>query len=174
MAVTTVPLESTGSTPRSAALTSRAAAEPYLGGVCFKVGPPELVGAELEWLAYRADADCREPDRPTLTAFAAALGPRAPTSIDPAALGLPLGHGSLVSFEPGGQVEISSQPCPDPEELCRRFAQTPGNCASCSMRRASTSSRLRPIRPAPPSGSCSYRATARWNATSPRSARSAS
>ncbi|MGW0182254.1 ergothioneine biosynthesis glutamate--cysteine ligase EgtA [Nocardia sp. NPDC003345] len=31
------------------ALTSRAAAEAYLGGVCFKLGPPTLVGAELEW-----------------------------------------------------------------------------------------------------------------------------
>ena len=89
--------------------------------MCFKVGPPELVGAELEWLTYRADAACREPNRPTLAAFAAALGPHAPTSVDPAALGLPLGHGSLVSIEPGGQVEISSQPCSDPEELCRRL-----------------------------------------------------
>ncbi|MEU4316010.1 ergothioneine biosynthesis glutamate--cysteine ligase EgtA [Nocardia sp. NPDC024068] len=31
------------------ALTSRAAAEAYLGGVCFKLGPPSLIGAELEW-----------------------------------------------------------------------------------------------------------------------------
>ncbi|HEY5857456.1 MAG TPA: ergothioneine biosynthesis glutamate--cysteine ligase EgtA [Aldersonia sp.] len=114
MAVTTVTLESTR-------LTSRAAAEAYLGGVCFKIGPPELVGAELEWLTYRADADCREPNRPALTAFAAALGPHAPTSVDPAALGLPLTHGSLVSIEPGGQIEISSLPCPDPDELCRRL-----------------------------------------------------
>ena len=28
-------------------LSSRAAAEAYVGGVCFKLGPPTLIGAEL-------------------------------------------------------------------------------------------------------------------------------
>lgn len=68
----------------------------YVQGICFKTGPPGLVGVEAEWFAA-------DPDRPhdpvpidILTAAAAAAGP------PPA--------GSSVTFEPGGQVELSSPP----------------------------------------------------------------
>ncbi len=59
--------------------TSRPAAEAYLGGVCFKLGPPQLIGAELEWLT----AQLPEIVRPDLAALAEALGPHTPRTIDP-------------------------------------------------------------------------------------------
>ena len=97
----------------SARLTTRAAAEAYVGGVCFKLGPPMLIGAELEWLTA-----ARDGARPRPTDFAAALGPHAPTSIvaDSPARALP--GGSVVTLEPGGQIELSSAPMSSAEELC--------------------------------------------------------
>ncbi|MFC4605495.1 ergothioneine biosynthesis glutamate--cysteine ligase EgtA [Rhodococcus kronopolitis] len=93
--------------------TTRAAAEAYVGGVCFKLGPPRLIGAELEWITSGAGHD-----RPDLDALAAALGPHAPTSLAVASPALPLAHGSAVTLEPGGQVELSSAPFPSAEQLC--------------------------------------------------------
>lgn len=97
-------------------LSSRAAAEAYVGGVCFKLGPPALIGAELEWLtAGPAGA------RPSLELIAAALGPHAPTSIAPASAAAPLPGGSMVTLEPGGQIELSSAPFADTEALTRNL-----------------------------------------------------
>ncbi|MFE7719643.1 ergothioneine biosynthesis glutamate--cysteine ligase EgtA [Nocardia rhizosphaerihabitans] len=97
-------------------LSSRAAAEAYVGGVCFKLGPPALIGAELEWLtAGPAGA------RPSLELMAAALGPHAPTSIAPASAAAPLPGGSMVTLEPGGQIELSSAPFADTEALTRNL-----------------------------------------------------
>jgi glutamate--cysteine ligase len=65
-------------------------------GVCFKTGPPGVVGAETEWLVV----DPRNPgahvalDR--LRGLMDAAGP--------------LPAGSLVTYEPGGQLELSSAP----------------------------------------------------------------
>ncbi len=100
----------------SALLSTRAAAEAYVGGVCFKLGPPELIGAELEWLTVRDDTDCPRPDLPTL---ASALGHYAPKSIAPSSPARPLPGGSYVTVEPGGQIEISSAPFQSAEQLCR-------------------------------------------------------
>ncbi len=100
----------------SALLSTRAAAEAYVGGVCFKLGPPRLIGAELEWLTVRDDTDCPRPDLPTL---ASALGHYAPKSIAPSSPARPLPGGSYVTVEPGGQIEISSAPFPSAEQLCR-------------------------------------------------------
>lgn len=91
----------------SAALHNRAAAEAYVASVCFKHGPPKLVGVELEWTVH----DEHEPHAPLeLGRLAAALGAHAPTTVDPDSPNLPLPHGSLVTVEPGGQVEISAPP----------------------------------------------------------------
>ncbi|MFF7701788.1 ergothioneine biosynthesis glutamate--cysteine ligase EgtA [Streptomyces lydicus] len=70
--------------------------EAHLHGICFKTGPPRRIGVEIEFLVHDArNPRCPvEPDR--LHAAADAL--RA----------LPL-H-SLLTFEPGGQLELSSQP----------------------------------------------------------------
>ncbi|OZF38932.1 ergothioneine biosynthesis glutamate--cysteine ligase EgtA [Rhodococcus sp. 14-2483-1-2] len=93
------------SNEKSLGLSSRPAAEAYVSKVCFKLGPPALVGAELEWLTALDDGT-----RPTLSALAAALGDHSPRSIDPESPALSLPGGSIVTVEPGGQVELSSSP----------------------------------------------------------------
>lgn len=74
-------------------------AEAHVRGVCFKTGPPARTGVELEWLVQdRSDPrSLISTDR-----LDAALAPvEAPG-------GLP--RGSRLTREPGGQVELSSQP----------------------------------------------------------------
>ena len=82
-------------------------AEAYVATICFKHGPPERVGVELEWTIHHRDA----PDRPLAPAHLAdALGTHAPTTLVPHSRHTALPSGSLLTVEPGGQVEISSQP----------------------------------------------------------------
>ena len=95
-------------------LSSRAAAEAFVGGVCFKLGPPELIGAELEWLTMCSSST---GGRPAPAALAAALGPYAPTAIAPSSPARPLPRGSYVTIEPGGQIELSSLPFASADEL---------------------------------------------------------
>jgi glutamate--cysteine ligase len=96
----------------------------YVHGICLKTGPPQRFGVELEWLV-------RDADDPALTvkagriaaavsAFDAARGdpgqqerdegkrhrPELPTSERPGVLP----SGALLTSEPGGQLELSSQP----------------------------------------------------------------
>jgi len=91
----------------SSIVSSREEAEGYVASICFKHGPPSRLGVELEWTVHqRAD-----PSRPVATAeLAAALGAHAPSTLTPDSTHLPLSHGSHVTVEPGGQVEISSPP----------------------------------------------------------------
>ncbi|NEW40890.1 ergothioneine biosynthesis glutamate--cysteine ligase EgtA [Nocardia cyriacigeorgica] len=94
-------------------LSSRAAAEAYVGGVCFKLGPPGLIGAELEWLTTHGECPASGPTaapRPPIDLLADALGPYAPRSIAPDSPALALPGGSRVTIEPGGQLELSSAP----------------------------------------------------------------
>jgi glutamate--cysteine ligase len=79
----------------------------HVHAICFKTGPPRLVGVELEWILQRASDPHRPLDLPTLRA---ALGDHAPHTLDPQSPELPLPHGSAVTVEPGGQVEISTPP----------------------------------------------------------------
>jgi len=67
--------------------------------ICFKTGPPQRVGVELEWLVH----DARDPCLPVEQArtSAALAGLDAPGAL-PA--------GSCLTTEPGGQLELSSQP----------------------------------------------------------------
>lgn len=91
-------------------------AEAYVASVCFKHGPPKLAGVELEWLLH----DVAAPGAPVPAAtLAAALGPHTPTTLDPSSTALPLPAGSLVTVEPGGQVELASPPLPDLPALLR-------------------------------------------------------
>ena len=73
--------------------------------------PGRQVGVELEWLAV----DARDPARPAsldaIDAVAASVGP--------------LPGGSILTFEPGGQVELSSPPTP----LARVCEVTAGDAA---------------------------------------------
>lgn len=78
---------------------SEVAAETFVASTCFKTGPPVLVGIELEWLLHhRAD--------PTL-----------PLSPDDLALATRAGDvltAGRLTVEPGGQLELSSEPFCDP------------------------------------------------------------
>lgn len=89
------------------ALHSREEAEAYVASVCFKHGPPRLLGVELEWLLTRRALPPRRLDAPTLVA---ALGQHTPRSLDPTSPASPLPLGSTVTVEPGGQVELASRP----------------------------------------------------------------
>lgn len=72
---------------------STAAAEAFVAKTCFKTGPPARVGVELEWLLHDPD-DLAAPVRAT----------RLDGLLSEADV-----HGAL-STEPGGQLELSSQP----------------------------------------------------------------
>ncbi|MFJ3921677.1 ergothioneine biosynthesis glutamate--cysteine ligase EgtA [Streptomyces sp. NPDC090022] len=80
---------------RNRALTETDA-EDLVHGICFKTGPPRLLGAELEWLVV----DAEHPARP--------LPPDLLVAAHDAARALPLR--STVTVEPGGQLELSSAP----------------------------------------------------------------
>jgi glutamate--cysteine ligase len=91
-----------------------AEAEGYIASICFKTGPPALVGAELEWTVHHQDA----PDAPLDPAvLRRALGPHAPPTLTPESPHRSLPGGSAVTLEPGGQVEISSAPAASLPEL---------------------------------------------------------
>ena len=88
-------------------IRTRADAEAYVASVCFKHGPPRLLGVELEWTVHHAD----DPRRPLdADALIRALGPHAPSSLVPDSPQRPLPNGSALTVEPGGQVEVSSLP----------------------------------------------------------------
>ncbi|MFR9752955.1 ergothioneine biosynthesis glutamate--cysteine ligase EgtA [Nocardia sp. 004] len=129
MAVTLESPESVGCATARGELSSRAVAEAYIGGVCFKLGPPTLIGAELEWLTVQGERSASGPaaaPRPQLSVLADALGPYAPRSIAPDSPALPMPGGSRVTLEPGGQIELSSVPCGTAAHLCDRLREDAG------------------------------------------------
>ncbi|AEN14000.1 MULTISPECIES: ergothioneine biosynthesis glutamate--cysteine ligase EgtA [unclassified Streptomyces] len=71
-------------------------AQDRLRGICFKTGPPRTVGVELEWLIHDRERPEAAVSHERLTAAADAV--RA-TPLD-----------SALTFEPGGQLELSSRP----------------------------------------------------------------
>ncbi|MFI1329160.1 ergothioneine biosynthesis glutamate--cysteine ligase EgtA [Streptomyces sp. NPDC020845] len=75
---------------------NEAETEARIRGICFKTGPPRRFGVELEWLVH----DVHHPARPVETARLEA----AVTALRE----LPLR--SKLTFEPGGQLELSSLP----------------------------------------------------------------
>ncbi|MYS20552.1 glutamate--cysteine ligase [Streptomyces sp. DvalAA-14] len=76
-------------------------AEAHVRGVCFKTGPPERTGVELEWLVQ----DRSDPHEViSVDRLDAALAPvEAPDTLP---------RGGRLTREPGGQVELSSPPAP--------------------------------------------------------------
>jgi glutamate--cysteine ligase len=116
---------------------TEADAEAQVHGICFKTGPPQRVGVELEWLVR----DVRDPALPvraeqvavTLAGFAGSApldsGAGSSTLIDnhddpgharrsvpdPAFQSLP--SGASLTVEPGGQLELSSAPAATLGEL---------------------------------------------------------
>ncbi|MFJ9824566.1 ergothioneine biosynthesis glutamate--cysteine ligase EgtA [Streptomyces sp. NPDC101160] len=87
---------SSGGIPRGGPPLSESEAEALLRGICFKTGPPRTVGAELEWLVH----ELRDPRLPVPPGRLAA-------AID-TVRALPLV--AALTFEPGGQLELSSRP----------------------------------------------------------------
>ena len=98
-------------------------AEAQVHGICFKTGPPERVGVELEWLAR----DRRDPALPVraeqVAATLAGFGPSddkgyAGQSVPPVQFQtLSLPSGASLTVEPGGQIELSSAPAAGLHEL---------------------------------------------------------
>ncbi|MFE0020757.1 glutamate-cysteine ligase family protein [Amycolatopsis sp. NPDC059021] len=95
-------------------LSDRAAGEAYVASVCFKHGPPKLVGVELEYTVHHRGDPARPLDPDVL---ATALGPHTPRTLRPDSPASPLPGGSPLSLEPGCQVEISSPPLAGLREL---------------------------------------------------------
>ena len=93
----------------------------HIHGICLKTGPPRRAGVELEWLVR----DARNPGLPVpakritdaVTDFAVVPEPDTvpglPTSSRPGVLP----SGATLTTEPGGQLEISSQPADSLNDL---------------------------------------------------------
>ena len=75
-----------------------AAVRGFVERVCFKTGPPGLVGTELEWLVAFEDDPTDAVPIPLLRDLLDAVGPPP--------------RGSSVTYEPGGQLELSSPAFP--------------------------------------------------------------
>jgi glutamate--cysteine ligase len=106
--------QATASNRTARVLSDRAAGEAYVASVCFKHGPPKLLGVELEYTVHHEE-DPRRPLDPDH--LAAALGPHTPRTLRPESPAKALPGGSPMSLEPGCQVEISALPQPSLREL---------------------------------------------------------
>lgn len=78
----------------------------FVKRTCFKTGPPGAVGIESEWFLHGA-TDPRRPSRARLERLAEAI--------------YPLPHDSVVTFEPGGQLELSTACAPDVAQAVLRL-----------------------------------------------------
>ena len=83
----------------------------HVGRVCFKNGPPDRVGAELEWLV----APAGNHQHPVTADDIKQLLHHA----------VPLPGGSRLIIEPGGQVELSSPVAPDLTQRCHLLGRDP-------------------------------------------------
>jgi glutamate--cysteine ligase len=106
---------------------TEADAEAQVHGICFKTGPPERVGVELEWLVR----DRRDPALPVraeqvaaaLDGFGSANPAGDHVSQEQAGRTVPeiafqsLPSGASLTVEPGGQLELSSAPAATLGEL---------------------------------------------------------
>ena len=75
-------------------------AEDLLRCICFKTGPPRTLGVEVEWLVH----DREQPGKP--------VPPDGLRSAFDDIHALPLT--SVLTFDPGGQLELSSRPAASP------------------------------------------------------------
>lgn len=85
---------------------TEAAAAAYVERTCFKTGPPESLGTlglELEYIPAQGGSWTATVDHGRIIATLRSLSP--------------LPAGGLVTFEPGGQVELSTAPAPDLDSL---------------------------------------------------------
>jgi glutamate--cysteine ligase len=80
----------------------------FVRRVCFKTGPPGLVGTELEWIVAFADRPTDLVPIPLLRSLLDAAGTPP--------------HGSSITYEPGGQLELSSAAFPGPSACCQALS----------------------------------------------------
>jgi len=106
---------------------TEADAEARVHGICFKTGPPERVGVELEWLVRNR----HDPTQPvqaewvtaTLSGFGSSNPPNDQDDPEQARRLVPnpdfpsLPSGASLTVEPGGQLELSSLPAATLGEL---------------------------------------------------------
>jgi len=92
---------------------TEADAEAQVHGICFKTGPPQRVGVELEWLVR----DHRDPALPVRAEqVAATLAGFGPSDAEGYAgqtaqsVRYKFSSGASLTVEPGGQLELSSAP----------------------------------------------------------------
>lgn len=98
-----------GDADAATVLRTQSEVEARIRAICFKTGPPTLIGAELEWTLH----DIAAPEAPPVAeTLRQALGRHTPATLDPPHPPHPLPSGGTVTVEPGGQVEISSAPAP--------------------------------------------------------------
>ncbi|WP_438872394.1 glutamate-cysteine ligase family protein [Paractinoplanes maris] len=103
-----------GDTDTVAVLHTQAEVEARIRAICFKTGPPSLIGAELEWTVHSIAA----PEAPlAVETLRQALGRHSPATLGASHPPQPLPAGGTVSVEPGGQIEISSAPASSLAEL---------------------------------------------------------
>ncbi|MCO8270436.1 ergothioneine biosynthesis glutamate--cysteine ligase EgtA [Actinoplanes sp. TRM 88003] len=96
-----------GDADTAAVLHTQSEVEARIRAICFKTGPPALIGAELEWTVHNTAA----PSAPlSVETLRQALGAYTPQTLGSPHPPLPLPAGGTVTVEPGGQVEISSAP----------------------------------------------------------------
>ncbi|MGX6608483.1 ergothioneine biosynthesis glutamate--cysteine ligase EgtA [Micromonosporaceae bacterium Da 78-11] len=101
-------------TATSRALRTQEDVEAYVRAICFKTGPPDRVGAELEWTVHHT----ADPSAPLQADdLRRALGRYTPATLDPPDPPIPLPSGAPLTAEPGGQLEISSLPAGTTAEL---------------------------------------------------------
>jgi len=100
-------LDQDASAATSRRLRTQEEVEAHIRAICFKTGPPALIGAELEWTVHHTAAPRAPLDREVLRQ---ALGRHTPATLGPGHPPDPLPAGGSVTVEPGGQVEISSAP----------------------------------------------------------------
>ncbi len=89
-------------------LRSRDEVEAFIAGVCFKTGPPRHIGIESEWLV----TDMRQPGRHV-----------PPSHTQSALSNTQLPNNSSLTFEPGGQFELSTICRPSLGQACQALRE---------------------------------------------------
>ncbi|MFH8446954.1 glutamate-cysteine ligase family protein, partial [Streptomyces sp. NPDC018026] len=97
--------DSVGGCIRPRTAVSEAEVEALVRGICFKTGPPRLLGVEVEWLVH----ELRAPRLP--------VSPERLRAVYTALRAVPLR--SALTVEPGGQLELSSLPAASLTECVR-------------------------------------------------------
>ena len=88
--------------------------EGHIRAICFKTGPPALIGAELEWTLHHTATPGAPLDAATVRR---ALGRHAGAVLDHVPPSDSLPGGGRLTAEPGGQLEISSAPATSAADL---------------------------------------------------------